>query len=86
MVEHIPKIGASLGPIYSKELNIKFLEPPSSVIYKNNNKDIKRILKFCLLKEVSQKLTDDKLKLLPDIFNYIMKTLRIYILWKILMI
>ena len=69
-------IGA--GPIYEKKINIKFIKLPSSVIYKNNNKDIKGILKLCLLKEVSQKLTDDKLKLLPDIFNYIMKILQYY--------
>ena len=68
-------IGAG-GFHYDKEINIKFLKLPSSVIYENNNKDIKGILKLCLLKEVSQKLTDDKLKLLPDIFNYIMKILQ----------
>ena len=48
-------IGAGL-PNYNKEINIKFLKLPSSVIYKNNNKDIKGILKLCLLKEVYKSL------------------------------
>ena len=62
-------------PPYKKVINIKFLKLPNISIYKNNNKEIIGILKLCLLKEVSQKLSDDKLNQLPDIFNYIMKLL-----------
>ena len=63
------------GGCYEKVINIKFLKLPNFSIYKNNNKEIIGILKLCLLKEVSQKLSDDKLNQLPDIFNYIMKLL-----------
>ena len=64
------------GYTYNKEINIKFLKLPNSSIYKNDNQDIIGILKLCLLKEVSQKLTDDNLKQIPDIINYIMKILQ----------
>ena len=63
-------------PPYKKVINIKFLKLPNISIYKNNNKEIIGILKLCLLKEVSQKLSDDKLNQIPDIFNYIMKLLQ----------
>ena len=68
-------IGAGTPP-YKKVINIKFLKLPNISIYKNNNKEIIGILKLCLLKEVSQKLSDDKLNQLPDIFKYIMKLLQ----------
>ena len=62
--------------IYNKEINIKFLKLPNNYIYKDINQDIIGILKLCLLKEISQKLTDENLKQLPDILNYIMKLLQ----------
>ena len=68
-------IGAG-GFDYRKEINIKFLKLPNSSTYENNNQDIIGILKLCLLKEVSQKLSDDILQKLPDILNYIMKILQ----------
>ena len=60
VLDQIDIIGAGTPP-YEKVINIKFLKLPNSSIYKNNNKDIIGILKLCLLKEVSQKLSDDKL-------------------------
>ena len=62
--------------ICNKKINIKFLKIPNNFIYKNYNQEIIGILKLCLLKEISQKLTDDKLKQLPDIFYYIMNILK----------
>ena len=63
-------------PMYNKEINIKFLKLLGNSICKNDNQDIKGILKLCLLKEVSQNLTADKLQQLPDILNYIMNILK----------
>ena len=63
-------------PMYNKEINIKFLKLLDNSICKNDNQDIKGILKLCLLKEVSQNLTADKLQQLPDILNYIMNILK----------
>ena len=60
-------IGAGY-PIYTKEINIKFLKIKNNSFYKNESQDIIGILKLCLLKEVSQKLLEDKLKQLPEIY------------------
>ena len=68
-------IGAGY-PIYTKEINIKFLKIKNNSFYKNENQDIIGILKLCLLKEVSQKLSEDKLKQLPEIYNYLMRILQ----------
>lgn len=59
------------GNWYDKEINIKFIRVSKNNIY-NNNQEIIGILKLCLLKEVSQKLSEDDLKKLPDLINYIM--------------
>ena len=68
-------IGAGTPP-YKKVINIKFLKLPNSSIYKNNNKDIIGILKLCLLKEVSQNLSEYQLDKLPEIYCYLMKMLQ----------
>ena len=62
---------------YDKEINIKFLKQPSSnYINFNDNQDIIGILKLCLLKEVSQNLSEYQLDQLPEIYCYLMKMLQ----------
>ena len=62
---------------YEKLINIKFIRVSKNNIYNNNNKEIIGLLKLCLLKEISQKISEDKLKALPDIVYYILKILLI---------
>ena len=65
------------GPDYYKVINIKFLKlSNNNCKYNNVNQDIIGILKLCLLKEVSQKISDDKLNQLSDIFYYLMELLK----------
>ena len=63
------------GYWYSKEINIKFILVSKNVLNKNDNIEIIGLLKLCLLKEISQKISEDKLKALPDIVYYILKIL-----------
>ena len=60
---------------YIKEINIKFINISKNDINKNNNKDIIGLLKLCLLKEISPKISEDKLKVLPELIYYILKIL-----------
>ena len=63
------------GPWYEKRIYIKFIKISKNINNKNENSEILGLLKLCLLKEVSQKISLDKLKTLSDIIYYIMKIL-----------
>ena len=63
------------GYWYIKEINIKFIKVSKKIINKNDNKEITGLLKLCLLKEISQKISGDKLKSLPDLVYYILRIL-----------
>ena len=63
------------GCWYMKEINIKFITISKNYNKKNDNKQIIGLLKLCLLKEVSQKINFDKLKVLPEMVFYILKIL-----------
>ena len=65
------------GPWFDKEINIKFIKISKFYNYQNNNPGLIGLLKLCLLKEISQKISDDKLKLLPDFISVIIKILSI---------
>ena len=62
------------GYWYMKEINIKFIKVLKNNIY-NNNLEIEGILKLCLLKEVSQKISRERLGKLPDLIKYIIEIL-----------
>ena len=63
------------GTWYDKEINIRFIKVSKNNIYKNDNPEIIGLLKLCLLKEVSHKIPNNKLKKLPHLIYYIMKIL-----------
>ena len=63
------------GAWYEKTINIKFIKTSKNISDKNNNSEILGLLKLCLLKEVSQKISVEKLKSLSDIIYYTMKIL-----------
>jgi len=65
------------GYWFHKEINIKFIKISKSNNYNNNDKEIIGVLKLCLLKEKSQKITNDQLKKLPDLIYYIMQILSV---------
>ena len=63
------------GAWYHKEINIKFIKITKDYKNINDNKEIMGLLKLCFLKEISQKISEDKLKSLPDMVFYILKIL-----------
>ena len=63
------------GAWYNKEINIKFIKVTKDYNNMNDNKEIIGLLKLCFLKEISQKISEDKLKSLPDMVFYILKIL-----------
>ena len=63
------------GGWYNKEINIKFIKVTKDYHNMNDNKEIIGLLKLCFLKEISQKISEDKLKSLPDMVFYILKIL-----------
>ena len=63
----------SSGAWYCKTINIKFIKLPKGFIYNNHNPEIFGLLKLCLLKEISQKLSDEQLKKLPELIYYIIQ-------------
>ena len=63
------------GVFYYKEINIKFIKVTKDYNNMNDNKEIISLLKLCFLKEISQKISEDKLKSLPDMVFYILKIL-----------
>ena len=67
----------NIRPWFDKEINIKFIKISKFYNYQNNNPELIGLLKLCLLKEVSQKISYDKVKLLPDFISVIIKILSI---------
>ena len=63
------------GEWYHKTINIKFIKLPKSVSYPKYYQDIFGLLKLCLLKEISQKISDEKLKKLPELIYCIMNVI-----------
>ena len=63
------------GGWYNKEINIKFIKVTKDYHNMNDNKEIIGLLKLCFLKEISQKISENKLKSLPDMVFYILKIL-----------
>ena len=63
------------GSWYNKIINIKFIKLSNNCIYKNDNPEIFGLLKLCLLKEASQKISKEKLKKLPELIYYIMQVI-----------
>ena len=68
-------ICAGGGSWYDKEINIKFIKLSNNYINKNDNPEIVGLLKLCLLKEVSQKISHKDLKKLPELIYCIMEIL-----------
>jgi len=64
------------GGWFHKEINIEFIKITKNISYKNEIPEIFGLLKLCLLKELSPKLSDKSLKKLPEIINYIIQILR----------
>jgi hypothetical protein len=69
------------GAPYSKLINIKFIKAQDdrnehfeSIFPKG--KELYGLLKLCLLKEISSKLTQDQIKQFPDILSYIIQILK----------
>ena len=60
----------------TKEINIKFIKISKCFINKNFNQELLGVLKLCLLKEISQKIPDDKLRQLPNISRYIIELMK----------
>lgn len=63
------------GYWYKKDINIKFISISKNENKKNINKQIIGLLKLCLLKEVSQKIIFDKLKVFPEMVYNVLKIL-----------
>ena len=61
------------GVWYMKEINIKFIKISKNSSTNIFNCDLYGLLKLCLLKEISSKLNEDNLKILPEIINCIMR-------------
>ena len=59
----------------NKEINIKFIKLTNNYINKTDNPEIVGLLKLCLLKEVSQKISYEALKKLPELIYCIMEIL-----------
>ena len=69
------------GPSYVKEINIKFIKYPEIKIniynpYNQKEEELYGLLKLCLLKEISSKLSYEKIKKLPYLLSYIMQILQ----------
>ena len=62
--------------IDKKLINIKFLKLPYKNNVPNSNNELSSLLKLCLLKEISAKISPDKLEKLPSIINLILKILK----------
>ena len=63
------------GSWCNKSIYIQFIKISKNCTYKNDNTEILGLLKLCLLKEISQKISDKELKKLPELIYCIMKLL-----------
>ena len=64
------------GAWYQKEINIKFIKSSKNCDNKISNCQLDGLLKLCLLKEISSKLSNDELIKLPEIIKCIMRILK----------
>ena len=64
------------GAWYEKEINIKFIKSSKNCDNKISNCQLDGLLKLCLLKEISSKLSNDELIKLPEIIKCIMRILK----------
>ena len=70
------------GCIYSKEINIKFIKDQYDTnksyasIFIQENEELYGLLKLCLLKEISNKLTIEQINQLPELISYIIQILK----------
>ena len=73
------------GPLYSKEINIKFIKVQNntnklySSIFKpffQKEEELYGLLKLCLLKELSSKLEDNQINKLSELLSYILLILK----------
>ena len=64
------------GPWYEKEINIKFIKKSKNNYNNIFNCDLYELLKLCLLKEISSKISNDDLENLPVLINCIMRILK----------
>ena len=64
------------GESFNIEINIKFIKINKERIYIQSNKELKGLLKLCLLKEVSGKIDSYYLNDLPNEISWILKILK----------
>ena len=64
------------GEKINMEINIQFIRISKDKIYPSNKKQLKDLLKLCLLKEISYKLTLDKINSLPKDISWILTILK----------
>ena len=64
------------GDWYEKEINIKFIKSSKKCHKEISNCQLDGLLKLCLLKEISSKLSNDELIKLPEIIKCIMRILK----------
>ena len=73
------------GPLYSKEINIKFIKVQNntnklySSIFKpffQKEEEVYGLLKLCLLKELSSKFENNQINTLPELLSYILLILK----------
>ena len=64
------------GESFNIEINIKFIKINKDRIYVQSNKELKGLLKLCLLKEVSGKIDSSYLNDLPNEISWILKILK----------
>ena len=64
------------GYWYDKEINIKFIQTNKNIYDNNHNYQLIGLLKLCLLKEISSKLSDEQIQKFPQIISCILFILK----------
>ena len=64
------------GYWYDKEINIKFIQINKNIYYNNHNYQLIGLLKLCLLKEISSKLSVEQIQQFPQIISCILRILK----------
>ena len=79
--KHLPKGG---GYRYDKEINIKLIKISKNILNDISDSELTGLLKLCLLKEISSKLSDEQIENLPELIRYIIEILKNgYVEWVI---
>ena len=72
------------GYRYDKEINIKFIKISKNILNDISDSELTGLLKLCLLKEISSKLSDEQIENLPELIRYIIEILKNgYVEWVI---